>query len=228
MDPQGGFQGIYNNAFDSIDSLSIFEIEESFKLDPPLNDDDLKRSEYNLREKDGYFSQWDCHKGSNCMRIDISVFLSLAVSHVQTCNDPSTRLRVKVELDGSRGYGVLDYGVYIQRIPVLVTETKPYESEKAVAQTLVQIHSFAESLLGKRKQSEQTMFGIVTTGRSWRFIRWNGALKSQKTEIKQEYPCIFENDMKEAKKVVSYIVRVLQAQATHWTKRNHDDAMVIS
>ncbi|CAG8664864.1 8867_t:CDS:2 [Funneliformis mosseae] len=44
-----------------------------------------------------------------------------------------------------------------------------------VAQTLVQIHSAAESLLGKRKRSEadpeQIMFGIVTTGRSWRFIR---------------------------------------------------------
>ncbi|CAG8843782.1 12889_t:CDS:1, partial [Gigaspora margarita] len=69
------------------------------------------------------------------------------------------------------------------------------------------------------------MFGIVTSGLSWRFIQWNGTLESPKAEITQEYPGIFENDMKEAKKVVSYIVRVLQAQATHWAKRNHDDAM---
>ena len=101
----------------------------------------------------------------------------------------------------------------IQKIPVLVTEAKPHESGKAVAQTLVQIHSAAESLLGKRKRTEQTMFGIVTTGRSWRFIRWNGTLETPIVEITEEYPCIFKNDMKEAKMVVSYIVQVLQAQA---------------
>ncbi|CAG8853735.1 45196_t:CDS:1, partial [Gigaspora margarita] len=42
---------IYNDAFDSTESMPIIEIEENFKLDPPLNDDDLKRFENNLREK---------------------------------------------------------------------------------------------------------------------------------------------------------------------------------
>ncbi|CAG8772809.1 18533_t:CDS:2 [Dentiscutata erythropus] len=208
---------IYNDAFDSIESMQIFEIHEIFKLDPPLNDDGLKRFEDNLREKMNIFHN-EVTTNEATAREFISVFLSLAVNHVRACNDPSTRLKVEVELDGSRGYGVLDYGVYIQKIPVLVTEAKPYESEKAIAQTLVQIHSAAESLLGKRKRSEQTMFGIVTTGRSWRFIRWNGSLECPKAEITQEYPCIFENDMKEAKRVVSYIVCVLQAQAKSLNK----------
>ncbi|RIB17166.1 hypothetical protein C2G38_2088940, partial [Gigaspora rosea] len=62
------------------------------------------------------------------------------------------------------------------------------------------------------------MFGIMTTGRSWRFIRWNGTLESPKVEITKEQICIFEDDMKEAKKMVSYIVRVLQAQAKSLSK----------
>ncbi|CAG8657593.1 25265_t:CDS:2 [Gigaspora rosea] len=208
---------LYNNAFNSIDSMPIFEIEEIFKIDPPLNDDDLKRFEYNLREKMRIFHNEVTINGATTREF-ISVFLSLAVGHVRTYNDLSTRLKVEVDLDGSRGYGVLDYGVYVQQIPVLVTEAKPHESEKAVAQTLVQLHSAAESLLGKRKRSEQTMFGIMTTGRSWRFIRWNGTLESPKVEITKEQICIFEDDMKEAKKMVSYIVRVLQAQAKSLSK----------
>ncbi|RIB25674.1 hypothetical protein C2G38_2138678 [Gigaspora rosea] len=208
---------IYNDAFDSIESMPIFEIEKIIKLDPLLNDNNLNRFENNLREKMNIFHN-EVTTNEATAREFISVFLSLAVNHVRACNDPSTRLMVEVELDGSRGYGVLDYGIYIQKIPILVTEAKPHESEKAIAQTLVQIHSAAESLLGKRKRSEQTMFGIVTSGRSWRFIRWNGTLESPKAEITQEYPCIFENDMKEAKKVVSHIVRVLQAQASSLSK----------
>ncbi|CAI2174673.1 3624_t:CDS:2 [Funneliformis geosporum] len=58
---------------------------------------------------------------------------------------------VEVKLDGNCGYSVLDYDVYMQKITVLVTEAKPHESEKAVIQTLVQIHSVTELLLSKRK-----------------------------------------------------------------------------
>ncbi|CAI2162491.1 1860_t:CDS:2 [Funneliformis geosporum] len=103
------------------------------------------------------------------------------------------KIQVKeVKLDRSCGYSVLDYGIYIQKITVLVTVAKPHKNEKAVAQTLVQIYSTAELMLGKRIQSEtdseQTMF----------------------VEISQEYTCIFKDDMKEENQVVSHIVRILQ------------------
>ncbi|CAG8679356.1 2537_t:CDS:2, partial [Racocetra persica] len=39
---------IYNDAFESIESMPIFEIEKIFKLNPPLNDNDLKYFEDNL------------------------------------------------------------------------------------------------------------------------------------------------------------------------------------
>ncbi|CAI2170752.1 11293_t:CDS:2, partial [Funneliformis geosporum] len=212
---------IYNDAFNSIDSMPTLKIEEVFKLEPPLNDDDLKRVKDNLRKKMTVFHS-EVTTNEATAREFISVFLSLVVNHVCIRNDPSTRLKVEFTLNGSCGYGVLDYGIYIQKIPVLVTVAKPHENERAVAQTLVQIHSVVESMLGKRKRSEtdpeQTMFGIVTTGRSWRFIRWIGTLKSPKAEITKEYPCIFEGDMKEAKNVASHIVRILQAQAKSLTK----------
>ncbi|CAG8562662.1 22292_t:CDS:2, partial [Racocetra persica] len=140
---------------------------------PPHNDDDLKHFEDNLREK-------------------MNIFHNEVTTNEATAKE---FILVEVELDRSHGYGVLDYGIYIQKIPVLVTEAKLYKSEKAIAQTLVQIHS-----------------------RFWRFIRWNGSLECPKAKITQEYPCIFKNDMKEAKRVVSYIVYVLQAQAKSLNK----------
>ncbi|CAG8546436.1 38029_t:CDS:2 [Gigaspora margarita] len=160
--------------------LKIQIKEENFKLDPPLNDDDLKWSEYNLREKMIIFHNEIAIKEAIARELIFRSFYLWQLAMYKHVMIHQCDLRVKVELDGSHGY---------------VTETKSYESEKTVAHTLVQIHSSAESLLGKQKQSEQTMF-----------------------EIKQEYPCIFENDMKETKKVLSYIVRVLQAQAKSLNK----------
>nr|CAG8632193.1 11462_t:CDS:2 [Entrophospora candida] len=141
----------------------------------------------------------------------------LNVFHNEITINEAIARDVEVELDGSHGYGILDYAVYIQEIPILVTEAKLWENDKAIAQNLVQIHSVAESLLGKRKQSkigsEQVIFGIVTTGRSWRFICWSGTLESPKIEITVEHFWTFEDNMKGAKNVVTHIMRILQAQA---------------
>ena len=83
--------------------------------------------------------------------------------------------------------------------------------------------------LGKRKLGETdfenspVIFGIVTTGILWRFIRVTGPLGSQKVEITAVYNSglgseTFSN-MQGAKDVLSHIVRVLQAQAQ--TLRNN-------
>ena len=83
--------------------------------------------------------------------------------------------------------------------------------------------------LGKRKLGETdfenspVIFGIVTTGILWRFIRVTGPLGSQKVEITAEYnsglsSATFSNTQG-AKDVLSHIVRVLQAQVQ--TLRNN-------
>ncbi|CAG8593977.1 3046_t:CDS:2 [Paraglomus brasilianum] len=69
------------------------------------------------------------------------------------------------------------------------------EMEKGVAKNLIQIYSAVEEIqrLGKRKLGETdfenspVIFGIVTTGILWRFIRVTGPLGSQKVEITAEY-----------------------------------------
>ena len=86
-----------------------------------------------------------------------------------------------------------------------------------------------EIQLGKRKldktdfENSPVIFGIVTTGILWRFIRVTGPLGSQKVEITAEYnsglgSATFSNTQG-AKDVLSHIVRVLQAQAQ--TLRNN-------
>ena len=85
--------------------------------------------------------------------------------------------------------------------------------------------------MGKRKREQTdfedfedfenspTVYGIVTTGVLWRFVRWTGPLGSQKIEISEEFNCGLsasfneEKDTQGVKQMLSYIVRVLQAQA---------------
>ena len=50
------------------------------------------------------------------------------------------------------------------------------------------------------------MIGIVTNGKTWVFIRQTGPIESATLEKSEDF------DMKNEKKVVSYVVRLLQAQ----------------
>ena len=79
-------------------------------------------------------------------------------------------------------------------------------------------------ILGKRKidqtdlehESTKTMpiIGIVTTGRSWIFIRHTHQAGSRRLEVSSEFECKFTgNNIKDDIKVVfSYVVQLLQAQ----------------
>lgn len=75
-------------------------------------------------------------------------------------------------------------------------------------------------LVGKRKvdqtdfEIDETipMIGIVTNGKTWVFIRQTGPIESAKLEKSDEFDCSFTGDMENEKKVVSYVVRLLQAQ----------------
>ncbi|CAG8481997.1 6777_t:CDS:2 [Funneliformis caledonium] len=224
---------IYNNEFDSIDSMNNFKVEELPELTSPFSEEELKRFVDNILEKLSAFHN-EVNKNEATAREYISIFLTLAVSHARKHYDETTRLNVEFELDGSRGYGFLDYAVMIRKILILVNKAKFFEIEKAIAQNLVQIYSavevrflanetlyqsfftismglmevYLQNLLGKRKLEQTgfetspppTMYGIVTIGRGWRFIRWNGTLESPKAEITEEYVCEFRNNNVESAK----------------------------
>ena len=88
-------------------------------------------------------------------------------------------------------------------------------------------------ILGKRKidqtdlehESIETMpiIGIVTTGRTWIFIRHTHQAGSRRLEVSSEFGCFTGNNMKDdiknIKVVFSYVVQLLQAQIKELEQR---------
>ncbi|CAG8480359.1 9914_t:CDS:2 [Gigaspora margarita] len=112
----------------------------------------------------------------------------------------NTWLSIKIELDGNRGYGYADY-----------------------AQCIMKMHTVAEELGKCKHDKSPTIFGIVTTGRIWRFIHWTGSLERSMVEVSMESMCEFKENMKGSKEVLEYIIRILQAQVTSFQNNNNRD-----
>jgi hypothetical protein len=180
----------------------------------PLTDDELKFFVGTIQQTlDAFKNAVNVNEATS--REYISIFMKTAVKHIQIFTNNSAQLFVENNLNGSRGYGPVDYLVKLNDIAVLVNEAKMEDILKGIAQAIMQLHSMKEKL-GKRKldqtdfDSSSAIFGIVTTGNSWHFIRWTGSVENPKVEISKQYLCDFTGDMQSAKDVVSYIVRMLQ------------------
>ncbi|CAG8595184.1 11828_t:CDS:2, partial [Funneliformis mosseae] len=111
-------------------------------------------------------------------------------------------------------YRFLDYAVMIRKILILVNKAKFFEIKKAIAQNLVQIYSAVEVRFLANETLYQSFFmismGLMEVYLS-EFI--SGMLELLKAEITEEYVCEFRNNnMKSSKKVVDYIVRILQTR----------------
>ncbi|CAG8608477.1 11745_t:CDS:2 [Diversispora eburnea] len=212
---------IYNDNFDSLRTMRKFDIKDLPELSPPISEEEVKYFIKQLKKKASAFK--NCvNTNEATVREYISIFMTEAVYHIQQYKDSTTTLSVESELEGSRGYGNLDYEVDVQDVPVLINEAKNLDMEKGVAQNLIQVHTAAEKLLGKRKREQvdsdsllpPIMFGIVTTGNIWRFIRWSGTLQSPKAEISLAIVCdLCGGNYQDVKIVLLYIARLLQAQA---------------
>ncbi|GBC07094.1 hypothetical protein RclHR1_07240005 [Rhizophagus clarus] len=114
-----------------------------------------------------------------------SVFLVNAVKHVKEKNESTAKLMVEVDL-----------------------KAKLYNVNEDIAQNLAQIYSAIE-LLGKQNIDEMPIVGIVTTGTSWVFIRHTGSIGSSRLEKSKELDFSFTDGMEGAKKIASYVVRLL-------------------
>lgn len=182
---------------------------------PQLSVEELNGMVEQLRMRKNVFK--DVNNNEATAREYISVILIYAVNFIIKNHDKSATLKAEVNLMGTHGYGPLDYAVLLQAFYILITEAKSNQTiRKGIAQNLAQISSAAE-LLGKRKISQTDfgtvpMIGIVTNGKTWVFIRQTGPIESAKLEQSDEFDCGFIGDMETEKKVVSYIVRLLQAQ----------------
>ncbi|CAG8523736.1 10024_t:CDS:2, partial [Dentiscutata erythropus] len=145
---------IYKSTFDSIDSVPQLSLEEFPELNPSFSEEEIEFFIKQLKDKAfALNNKFSTNKAT--VRQYISIFMTMAVQHIRKYRDPTTELNVESELDGSRGYGNLDYEVVIQDVPVLINEAKNQDMDKGVAQNLVQVYTAAEKLLRKRKRDEQ-------------------------------------------------------------------------
>lgn len=120
-------------------------------------------------------------------------------------------LDVENKLSGSHGYGPIDYWVkFVDILLLLVCEAKSEDMNQGVAQVIVQMQSAIEQL--SKQGQDHVIYGIATTGKFWRFVRWNGSSENPEVHISQEYNCIFKDDMETEKKVLTYITQILKAQ----------------
>ncbi|CAG8647254.1 1897_t:CDS:1 [Paraglomus occultum] len=155
----------------------------------------------------------------------ISPFLTTAVKHLQI-EEPLLALRAEYELNGSRGFGPVDYTVVLDDIVICVTEVKKMDFDKGAAQNIVQMHSAVESL-SKRKREDTDLedseevpvmvYGIVSNARNWLFLQWAGTENDPVLYVSNMQSCNFSDAeiMKvETKKIATYIIAILQEQ-TH-------------
>ncbi|CAG8532317.1 10589_t:CDS:2 [Ambispora leptoticha] len=153
----------------------------------------------------------------------ISPFLTTAVKHLQE-NEPLLALRAEEELNGSRGFGPIDYSVVLNDIVTCVTEAKKMDFDKGAAQNIVQMHSVVENLRKRKiedtdlEDSEEVpvmVYGIVSDARNWRFLQWAGTENDPVLYVSKMQSCNFSDTeiMKaEAKKITTYIIAILQEQ----------------
>ncbi|CAG8511274.1 501_t:CDS:2 [Ambispora leptoticha] len=224
---------IYDHAFESSEMIDKFRIEDLPELSAHFSNEELQCFFDDLKRK-LYAFQVISSNEATC-REYISIFLTWAVNHIRKHIDNTARLAVEIEVNGSHGYGGFGYAIFIRYILALVTEAKVMDMEKGITQNLAQIYSAVEKnqeILGNKRKFDQTgldnypevIFGIVTSGTIWRFIRVSGPLKSLKVEITAEYNSglistieIMNYDY--AKEVLCCIARVLQAQVVNGSKR---------
>ncbi|CAG8621759.1 7222_t:CDS:2 [Ambispora gerdemannii] len=216
------FKEILQKNYKSLSGMPRFNLNDLPSLEHPFTEDELK----------GFVSE--LQKSLNSLKYEfinettareyISTFIITAVCHIQDHINNSTQLCEEIDLDGSHGYGIVDYMVIIVKILVLLCEAKAENMNNGTAQVLVQMHSAIEEQLNKRKrgQMEHAMFGIVTTGKLWRFVRWTGSLEDPTVHISEEYTCNFKGNMEPEKEVLTYIAQILQAQAKAFDNNDKD------
>ncbi|RUS35531.1 hypothetical protein BC938DRAFT_479954 [Jimgerdemannia flammicorona] len=210
---------ILHQQYTNITLLPEFDIEDALENEDEITDDDKRTFVTALNEITKAFHNLVTSNEATA-RNYINPFMIKAVAIAQR-KHPSARLAVKEDFDGSRGFGHLDYAIFLVAFAVLVTEAKMTEVNKGITQNLVQLHSAAENIRKrKRKESHHptdylvNVYGIVTTGLEWRFIHWSDTLESPKVVISKPYRCTFNREgMEDAEKVLSIIIRIIHSQA---------------
>jgi hypothetical protein len=212
-------QNILHKSWSSLNSAPRLNLDGFEQIE--VSDDTFKLLIDELQKNADVFG--DVTRNEMTCREFISPFLTTAVKHLQV-NEPLLALRAEEELNGSRGFGPVDYTVVLDDIVICVTEAKKMDFDKGAAQNIVQMHSAVESL-SKRKREDTDLedseevpvmvYGIVSNARNWLFLQWAGTENDPVLYVSDMQSCNFGNAeiMKmEAKNIATYITAILQEQ----------------
>lgn len=191
----------------SVSQMPTFEMTELPKLDTPFTQDELKIFQGELRNTHKSFGGNFDNEQKN--RVYINAFMKTAVCYLRDTKKKSVTLNVEQQLSGSKGYGPVDYWVALVKVLLLLCEAKSDDMNQGVAQVIVQMHSAIERL--EKWNEEPTIYGIATTGRAWKFIRWVGSSENPTIHVTEDYNCSY-TDMETEKQVLEYIAQILQSQ----------------
>ncbi|KAG9283967.1 hypothetical protein G9A89_005474 [Geosiphon pyriformis] len=169
---------LHKSSWSSLSSAPRLNLDEFDKVE--VSDDALKLLIDELQKNADVFGE--VTRNEMTCREYISPFLTAAVKHSQL-SEPLLALRAEDELNGSRGFGPMDYTVILNDIVICVTEAKKMDFDEGAAQNIVQMHSAVESLSKRKREdthledSEEVpvmVYGIVSNARNWLFLQWAG------------------------------------------------------
>ncbi|RGB43762.1 hypothetical protein C1646_737723 [Rhizophagus diaphanus] len=203
LDLKSVFKEVLNKNYQTLENLPILNLKELPALDQPFPEKVLENFLKDLNEHLDVFTKVVVTNES-MNHAYINFFMITAVRHVRSYM--GNRLQLNLETEQNKN-GLVEYAMKL-----MLCEAKEDNMDQGAAQIIVQLHNAVEQLSNKRKhrQEEQIMFGIVTTGMSWRFFRWSGL---SEVHVSDEYICNFEGNMKFEKELLEYIARMLQLQA---------------
>lgn len=117
-------------------------VDELSSPNPPIPNDMCNSFIEKLIRKKQVFGE--ITRNDMTCREFISPFITTAVKHVQSTKNKKLILRCEEWLDGSRGFGSIDFSVFFEELSLLVCEAKKEDFEKGAAQNIVQMHSAVE------------------------------------------------------------------------------------
>jgi hypothetical protein len=194
--------------YESLADMQKFYMKEYAPLDPPFTGEELKNFVLQLNNQLLSFDKEFGNEIKN--RAYINAFMSHAVCYIKNHINSNVMLDVEKQLSGSLGYGSIDYWVIFVDVLLLLYVAKSQDMDQGVAQVIVQMQSVIER--SNKQEQDHVIYGIATTGKLWRFVRWNSSPENSEVHISQEYTCSFENSMETEKKVLTYIAQILKAQ----------------
>jgi hypothetical protein len=91
---------------------------------------------------------------------------------VAHCYGGEIKISPQHELAGSHGKGPVDWAIRVGETIIAITEAKKDDIDQGVGQNVIQLQASRQCNPKKRKyDSEDVMFGVVTTGVSWVIIK---------------------------------------------------------